>query len=103
MQYFARLRFERVAAEMLVLLLRVAEARQDAVHVAGLRGIFHGSLQILELVVEHSGAAAAGDGLVYDRAALHLLHILPEVADREFPGDRDFTLIGGFFTHYHSE
>ena len=36
-QHFARLRFERVAAQMLVLLLHFAEALEDAVHVVGLR------------------------------------------------------------------
>ena len=34
-QHLARLRLERVAAEMLVLLLHLAEAREDAVHVVG--------------------------------------------------------------------
>ena len=36
-QHLARLRFQRVAAEMLVLLLHLAEAIEDAVHVAGAR------------------------------------------------------------------
>ena len=35
-QHFARLRFEAVAAEVLVLLLHLAEAREDAVHVVRL-------------------------------------------------------------------
>ena len=38
-QHFARLRLERVAAEMLVFLLHFAEAREDRVHVAGARRI----------------------------------------------------------------
>ena len=38
-QHLARLRLERVAAEVLVLLLHLAEARQDAVHVVGLRRV----------------------------------------------------------------
>src|SRR5262245_2740173 len=58
-----------VAAEMLVLLLRVAEARQDPVHIAG--------------------ASAAGDRFIEDRPALHLLHVLAEVADGQLLGNRD--------------
>ena len=46
-QHLARLRLERVAAEVLVLLLHLAEALQDAVHVVGLRGILHRVLQVL--------------------------------------------------------
>ena len=63
-QHLARLRLERVAAEMLVLLLHFAEAREDAVHVAGLLGIFHGVMQGFEFVVQIADAPAAGDGLV---------------------------------------
>ena len=40
-QHLARLALERVAAEMLVLLLDFAEAREDPVHVVGPVGIGH--------------------------------------------------------------
>ena len=88
-QHFAGLRFERVAAEMLVLLLHFAEARQNAVHVVGLVGIAHGVLQGFELVVQIADAAAAGDGFIEDRPALHLLDVLAEVADGQLLGNRD--------------
>ena len=68
-QHFAGLRFQRVAAEMLVGLLHFAEAFEDAVHVAGAVGIFHGALQAFELMVQIADAPAAGDGLVEHGAA----------------------------------
>jgi hypothetical protein len=48
---FARLRLERIAAEMIVFLLHFAEAREDPIHVARFRRIRHVVLQLLELVV----------------------------------------------------
>ena len=102
-QHLARLRLQRVAAEMLVLLLHFAEAREDAVHVVGLRGIFHGVLQVFEFVVQIAHAAAAGDGFVEHRAALHLLHVLAEVADGELLGNRDVAFVGGFLADDHAE
>ena len=51
-QHLARLRFERIAAQMLVLFLHFAEALQDAVHLVGVRGIFHGVLQSFEFVMQ---------------------------------------------------
>ena len=88
-QHFAGLRFQRVAAEMLVFLLHFAEAREDAIHFVRRAGIVHGVLQRFELMMQIAGAAAAGDGFVEDRAALHLLHVLAEVADGELLGNRD--------------
>ena len=102
-QHFARLRFERVAAQMLVLLLHFAEAREHAVHVVGLRGISHGVLQRFELVMQIAGAAAAGDGFIEHRAALHLLDVLAEVADGELLRNRDGALVGVFLAHDHAE
>ncbi len=40
-EHFARLALERIAAEMLVFLLHLAEARENPVHVAGATGIRH--------------------------------------------------------------
>ena len=102
-QHFARLRFERVAAQVLVLFLHFAEAREDAVHVVGLRGIFHGVLQGFELMVQIARAAAAGDGFVEHRAALHLFDVLAEVADGQLLGNRDVAFVGLFFAHHHAE
>ena len=55
-QDLARPALERVAAEMVVLLLHFAEAREDAVHVVGARRIRHRVLQLLELVVQRRRA-----------------------------------------------
>ena len=63
-QHFPRLALERVAAEMLVLCLDFAEARQDLLHVIGARRIRHRLIQRLELVMERAHATAAGDRLV---------------------------------------
>ena len=83
MEDFARLTLERIAAEMLVLLLDFAKARQDAIHVVGARGIGHRLVQRFELVVQRAHAPAAGDGFVEHASARHLLDVLAEVADRQ--------------------
>ena len=103
MQHLARLRLERVAAEMFVLLLHVAETLERAVHIIRVRGISHGVLQGFEFVVQIADAAAAGDGLVEDRPALHLLHVLAEVADGELLRNRDVAFVGFFFADDHAE
>ena len=51
-QHLARLRLERVAAQVVVLLLHLAEALEDLVHLVRARGIGHRVLQRLELVVQ---------------------------------------------------
>src|SRR5262249_1035442 len=95
---FARLRLERVTAEMLVFLLHIAEAGQNAVHLAGLLRIVHRVLQTLELVMEVADAAAPEDCLVQDRAAGALLDVLAAVAHRQFLRDRDLSLVRRFLT-----
>ena len=102
-EHLARLRLERVAALVVVLLLHLAEALEDLVHVVGPRGVGHRVLQGLELVVQVAQAAAAGDRLVEHRAALHLLDVLAEVADRELLRHRDLALVGAFLAHDHAE
>ena len=102
-QHFARLRLERVAAEVLVLFLHVAEAVEDRVHLVGARRVLHGVLQRFELVVQVADAAAAGDGLVEHGAARHLLDVLAEVADGEPLRDRDLAFVGRLFADDHAE
>ena len=48
-------------------------------------------------------APTAGDGFVEHRAALHLLNVLAKIANSEFFGNRNVSLIGRFFAHDHSE
>ena len=48
-------------------------------------------------------AAAARDGFVEHGAALHLLHVLAEVADGELLGDGDVAFVGDFLAHHHAE
>jgi hypothetical protein len=88
---------------VLVFLLHFAEARKDAIHVAGLRGVAHRVLQRLELVVQIAQPSAAGNRLVQDRAARHLLDVLPEVADGQLLRHRDFALVWRFFADDHPE
>ena len=59
MQHLAGLRFERIAAQVLVFLLHLAEARQNAVHFARSRRIVHGLMQFFQLVMQIAIAAAA--------------------------------------------
>ena len=83
-QHLARLRLERVAAEVVVLLLHLRRSASRMRSSSSARaGIGHRVLQRLELVVQVADAAAAGDRLVEHRAARHLLDVLAEVADRE--------------------
>ncbi len=60
-------------------------------------------LERFELVVQIADAAAAGDGLVEHRAALHLLHVLAEVADGQLLRNRDVALVGVFLADDHAE
>ena len=92
-QDLARAALERVSAEVLVLLLHVAEALENRVHLVGLRRIGHRVLQILELVVERAETPAAGNRLVEHRAAGHLLDVLPEIADRHLPRHRHVPVV----------
>jgi hypothetical protein len=102
-QHLARLRLEAITAGVLVLLLDLAEARQDAIHVAGAIGVAHRLLQRLELVMQIAQTAAAGNRLVQDRAAGHLLDVLAEVADRQLLRHRDIALVRRFLADDHPE
>jgi hypothetical protein len=102
-QHLARLRLEAVAAQVLVFLLHLAEAGEDAVHVVALARVGHVVLQRLELVVQVAEAAAAGNGFVEHRAAGHLLDVLPEVADGEALRHRHVALVGRFLADDHPE
>ena len=70
---------------------------------SGLRGIFHGVLQRFQLMMQIAGAPAAGDGFIEHRPALHLLHVLAEVADGQLLGNRDVAFVGIFFADDHAE
>jgi hypothetical protein len=83
-----------VAAELLVLVLHLAEAGQDGFHLVHALRIAQGRLQILQLVVQFADPAAAGDGLVQHRAAGHVADVLPEVADGRAPGHGHRALVG---------
>ena len=102
-QHLARLALERVAAEMVVLFLHLAEAREDLVHVVGLRGIRHRVLQLFELVMQVADAAAARDRFVEHRAARHLFDVLAEVADRQLLRHGDVALVRPLFARDHPE
>src|SRR5262249_61738799 len=49
------------------------------------------------------GPSTAGDSLIEDRPALHLLHILTEVANGQLFRNRDIALIGCFLANHHAE
>ena len=54
-------------------------------------------------MVQVADAAAAGDGFVEHGAAVHLFHVLAEVADGELLGDGDFAFVGRFLADDHAE
>ena len=102
-EHFARLRLERVAAEVLVFLLDFAEAREDGIHLAGPPGIAHGVIELFELVMEIADAPAAGGHLVEHGASRHLLDVLAEIADAQFLRDGNLAFVGHFFARNHPE
>ena len=102
-QHFAGLRLQRVPAEVVVLLLHLAEAGEDPIHVAGAGRVGHRVLKALEFVVQRPHAPAARDGLVEDRSARHLFHVLAEVPDGRPLRHADAALVGFLFTGDHPE
>ena len=100
-QHLAGLCLQGVPAKMLVLFLHLAEAREDSIHVVGLGRIAHRVLELLELVMQVAGAAAAENRLVQHRPALHFLHILPEIADRQPLRHRHVAFIRRLFADDH--
>ena len=102
-QHLARLRFEGVAAEVLVLFLHFAEAGEDAIHVVRLRGVSHGMMQVRKLVMQIAELPAAGDGFVENRPAFHFLHVLTEVADCQLLRNRNLALVRGLLADDHAE
>ncbi len=100
-QHLAGLCLQRVPAKMLVLFLHLAEAREDSIHVAGLGRIAHRVLELLELVMQVAGAAAAMNRLVQHRPALHFLDILPEIADCQPLRHRHVAFIRRLFADDH--
>jgi hypothetical protein len=102
-QDLARLALERVAAEVLVLVLHLAEPREDRVHRAGLVRIRHRVLERLQLVMQIAQPPAAGDHFIDDRPAAHLLDVLPEVADRQPLRHRHVALVRRFLADDHPE
>ncbi len=103
MQDLTRLRLETVAAQVVVFLLHLAEARQYPIHVTGPGRIRHGVLQLLELVMQVAEPAAASNRLVQHGTAGHLLDILAEVTDRQLPWHRHVAVVGRFLTNDHPE
>ena len=103
MQDFAGLRLEPVAACMVVFLLDLAEALQDAVHVAGLCRVAHRMLQRLELVMQIAETTAAGNRLVEDRTAGHLFDILAKIAEGHLLRHRHVALVRRLLAGDHPE
>ena len=88
---------------MFVFFLHFAEALQHSVHLAGALRIFHGVLQGFQFMMQIASAAAARDGFIQHRPALHLLHILPEIADGQLLRNRHLAFIGRFLADGHAE
>ena len=102
-QHLARLALERVAPQVCVLLLHLAEARQDGVQITGPDRVGHRLLERLQFVMQLADPAAAGDGLVQHRPSRHLLHFLAEVADGESLWNRHLAVVRRLLAHDHPE
>src|SRR5579871_4175085 len=50
-----------------------------------------------------TGPAAAGDGLIQNRPALHLLHVLAKISDGQLLRNRNLALVGIFLSHHHAK
>ena len=96
-------RFELVAAAVLVLLLHLAEARENALLVRGPFGRRHRVLERFQLVVEIAEAPASGDRFVEHRAPGHLVDLLAEVAERQLLRNRHVAVIGVLLARDHPE
>ena len=103
-QDLARLRLERVAAEVLVFLLHLAEAREDCVHLVR-RAPDRPSPAAAPRARDAASpsAAAAGDRFVEHRAARHLLDVLAEVADGQLLRHRDVAFVRLLLADDHPE
>ena len=102
-QDFARLAFERVAAEMFVLFLHFSEPVQDLLHVVGPRRIGHRLVQFFEFMMQVTDAPAPGNRLVDHGSSRHLLDVLPEVTDRQLLRHRHFAIVRRFLADDHAE
>src|SRR5436190_1431872 len=88
---------------MVVLFLNFSEALKDAVHLIGARGVAHCVVEIFELMVEIADTAAPGYSLIEHGAALHLLHVLTEVANGETLRNGNLAFVGSFLVDNHAE
>ena len=103
MQDLTRLRFQTVAAQMLVLVLHFTKAREDPIHPPGFLRIGHRVLERLELVVKIAEPPATGDRLVQNRPAGHLLDVLTEVSDRQPLRDGHIAFVDRLLANDHPE
>src|SRR5215471_7565710 len=88
---------------MLVLLLHMTEALENALHVSSFSWIGHVVLQGFQFVMQRPDASATCDRFIQDRATLHFLDVLAKVADRQLLGHRDRALVGSFLADHHTE
>ena len=102
MQYFARLTHERVAAEVLVLLLHLAEACEQAIELNRAGRVGQRMLQVVQFVMERT-EARAGDRLVDHGAPGHLLDVLPEIPHGELLRHRHRAIVRRFLADDHAK
>jgi hypothetical protein len=98
-----RLRLELVPAPLLVLVLHLAEALEDLLHLVGARGVGQRVLEVHQLVVQVADPAAPGNRLLEDRPPRHLLDVLAEVADGELLRDGNVAVVGVLLPGDHPE
>jgi hypothetical protein len=99
----ARLRLQRVAAQIVEARLHGAEALEQRVHLVAVGGIGQRLFEFLELRGDLGHRAGAGHHLGDDGAPRHLADVLAEVADRDVAFDRDLPVVGCLLPHDHAE
>src|SRR5690606_36244144 len=93
-QHLARARLEAVAPELLEARLRLAVALDERLHLAGAIGIGERLLVLVERVRGLGHRPGAVERGLDDGAALHLAHVLREVADHHAAVDHDLAVVG---------
>ncbi|MFK4401327.1 hypothetical protein ABIF31_007884 [Bradyrhizobium elkanii] len=84
-------------------MLHLAIARDDVVHLVGLVGVGHRSLEFPELGRDHADGPCPIHHLGDRAAAGHLADVLAEIADRNAAIERDLALVRDFPARDHPE
>ena len=102
-QHFPRPPLERIAAQCLEPVLRLAIALDDRIHGVGLIGIGHRGLKFSEFRGDDAHRARAIHDLEDHAAARHLANVLAEIADGDAAIDGHLSLVRRILAGDHAE